>query len=224
MPDVLSTHMRRGDQKKPIPRQAVDYTNNDPELWRVIIRTLLHMTADILDLSPDIRTLCDTIASNVKRRLVSFPHWSIATSVLVARRACEEFDLLRNHIIGPSRSTLAWTVEGLDTSQVYPQYSTRQALIMAGSNIPSWTTPEEIAQLGLHMHDSMVLKRAGQASQHITPVGHTGVIAWSQLDVPTTSPRQNETLTQGHRNEKHPRPVKPLRKRKRCLLHNGLDC
>ena len=61
--------------EKPFNRKTIDYTNNDPELWRVIIRTLLNLTADILDLSPDVRTLCDIIANNVKQKLVSFPHW-----------------------------------------------------------------------------------------------------------------------------------------------------
>jgi hypothetical protein len=54
------------------------------------------------------------------------------------------------------------------------KYSTRTAIISAASTIPSWTTGRELAQFNLHMHDSSVLLRAGQASQYITPVAHSG--------------------------------------------------
>ena len=128
--------------EKPINRQAMDYTNNDPELWRQIIRTMLHMTADILDLGTDVRTLCDTIAHNVKRVLTGFPHWSINTCNFVAKRVCEQFDLLRNNIANPARSSLNWTVEGLVSTHIYAQYATRSALIVDAEKIPSWTTPE----------------------------------------------------------------------------------
>ena len=160
--------------EKPFPRKAIDYTNNDPELWRIIIRTLLNLTADILDLSPDVRTLCDIIANNVKQTIASFPHWSVTTCIFVAKRACEQFDLLRNHITSASRPTISWTIEGSTLGTGHVKYSTRTAIISAASTIPSWTTGRELAQFNLHMHDSSVLLRAGQASQYITPVAHSG--------------------------------------------------
>ena len=172
--------------EKPFPHQAIDYTNNDPELWRIIMRTLLNLTADILDLSPDVRTLCDIIANNVKQRLVSFPHWSITACLFVARKACEQFDLIRNHIISTSRTILKWAVEGSAINHVYAKYSTHAAIITAVSTIPLWTTPQEIAQFSLRMHDSTVLQRDGNASQYITPVEHatgpTGTQIYNHID------------------------------------------
>ena len=202
--------------EKPINRQAMDYTNNDPELWRQIIRTMLHMTADILDLGTDVRTLCDTIAHNVKRVLTGFPHWSINTCNFVAKRVCEQFDLLRNNIANPARSSLNWTVEGLVSTHIYAQYATRSALVIDAEKIPSWTTPEEMAQFSLLMHDASTLKRDGKATHFITAVGHAEGIRSTK---PENSDKPNPIGKPPRSPKRNPKPMNTSKPAEKSTHH-----
>ena len=159
--------------EKPYPKATTDYTDNNPETWRVIVWTTLNFVGDLLDLGLEYRLVADTIATNVKRFLGKLSDWNAENCLAIVKLAFEQFDIERSRCrVATSAPTqniaTAWSRDPAVHMASSVQYHSRPDAVKVMCTIPYFTNERDIAIKAWMFNCSIVKSMNGTASQFIT--------------------------------------------------------